>query len=84
MQTVRITNTFIVLTLKVEGKERSLAKKSVDLIIKFQFMTKTVPGTYVCPYTEDYYIVTQKTFFLNFLFGKKKSHFKIDTTQCNG
>lgn len=84
MQTVRITNTFIVLTLKVEGKERSLAKKSVDLIIKFQFMTKTVPGTYVCPYTEDYYIVTQKTFFLNLLFGKKKSHFKIDTTQCNG
>lgn len=84
MQTVRITNTFIVLTVKVEGKERSLAKKSVDLIIKFQFMTKTVPGTYVCPYTEDYYIVTQKTFFLNFLFGKKKSHFKIDTTQCNG
>lgn len=84
MQTVRITNTFVVLTVKVEGKERSLAKKSVDLIIKFQFMTKTVPGTYVCPYTEDYYIVTQKTFFLNFLFGKKKSHFKIDTTQCNG
>lgn len=84
MQTVRITNTFIVLTLKVEGKERSLAKKSVDLIIKFQFMTKTVPGTYVCPYTEEYYIVTQKTFFLNLLFGKKKSHFKIDTTQCNG
>lgn len=84
MQTVRITNTFIVLTVKVEGKERSLAKKSVDLIIKFQFMTKTVPGTYVCPYTEDYYIVTQKTFFLNLLFGKKKSHFKIDTTQCNG
>ena len=84
MQTVRITNTFIVLTLKVEGKERSLAKKTVDLIIKFQFMTKTVPGTYVRPYTEDYYIVTQKTFFLNLLFGKKKSHFKIDTTQCNG
>lgn len=84
MQTVRITNTFIVLTVKVEGKERSLAKKSVDLIIKFQLMTKTVPGTYVCPYTEDYYIVTQKTFFLNLLFGKKKSHFKIDTTQCNG
>lgn len=84
MQTVRITNTFIVLTVKVEGKERSLAKKSVDLIIKFQFMTKTVPGTYVCPYTEEYYIVTQKTFFLNLLFGKKKSHFKIDTTQCNG